>query len=99
MNQRAATGDRELTVRQSSNHDVLCGDTRTVFVVGDHTETVLGVLPQAGQSVRLTVDVNVLKGVGGHYVTGMVFHSYVKNQNSQHKHVRTSVKTMKILVS
>lgn len=54
-------GAPPLTVGQRPDHHVLGGDAGAVLVVGHHTEAVLGVLPQAAQSVRLTVRVDVLE--------------------------------------
>lgn len=51
-----------LTVGQRSDRHVLGRDAGAVLVVGHHTETVLGVLLQAVQSVRLAVRVDVLEG-------------------------------------
>lgn len=54
--------DPPLTVGQRSDHHVLGGDAGAMLVVGHHAETVLGVLLQAAQSVRLAVRVDVLEG-------------------------------------
>lgn len=50
----------QLTIRKGADNNVLSGDACTVLVVGHHTQTVLGVLLQPSQNVRLRVYVVIL---------------------------------------